>query len=188
MGQSGVQGLAALSVMSPVESIALALLIGMSNAAAVLVGNQIGAKNYEAVYYQAIGMTILSLIVGIVVALILYLCQGLVLDAFRALTDETRALAEKFMVILCFGIILRSIPMMVIVGVLRAGGDVKFCLYQDLIAQWLIGIPLAAFAAIGLRWEPEWVFLLFLTEEVIKWGGSLYRMKTQRWMKNLIEN
>ncbi|NOI78985.1 MATE family efflux transporter [Vibrio coralliilyticus] len=188
MGQSGVQGLAALSVMSPVESIALALLIGMSNAAAVLVGNQIGAKNYEAVYYQAIGMTILSLIVGIVVALILYLCQGLVLDAFSALTDETRALAEKFMVILCFGIILRSIPMMVIVGVLRAGGDVKFCLYQDLIAQWLIGIPLAAFAAIGLGWEPEWVFLLFLTEEVIKWGGSLYRMKTQRWMKNLIEN
>lgn len=188
MGQSGVQGLAALSVMSPVESIALALLIGMSNAAAVLVGNQIGAKNYEAVYYQAIGMTILSLIVGIVVALILYLCQGLVLDAFSALTDETRALAEKFMVILCFGIILRSIPMMVIVGVLRAGGDVKFCLYQDLISQWLIGIPLAAFAAIGLGWEPEWVFLLFLTEEVIKWGGSLYRMKTQRWMKNLIEN
>ncbi|ERB64803.1 multidrug transporter MatE [Vibrio coralliilyticus OCN008] len=188
MGQSGVQGLAALSVMSPVESNALALLIGMSNAAAVLVGNQIGAKNYEAVYYQAIGMTILSLIVGIVVALILYLCQGLVLDAFSALTDETRALAEKFMVILCFGIILRSIPMMVIVGVLRAGGDVKFCLYQDLIAQWLIGIPLAAFAAIGLGWEPEWVFLLFLTEEVIKWGGSLYRMKTQRWMKNLIEN
>ncbi|ANW25602.1 MATE family efflux transporter [Vibrio coralliilyticus] len=188
MGQSGVQGLAALSVMSPVESIALALLIGMSNAAAVLVGNQIGAKNYEAVYYQGIGMTILSLIVGIAVALILYLCQGLVLDAFSALTDETRALAEKFMVILCFGIILRSIPMMVIVGVLRAGGDVKFCLYQDLIAQWLIGIPLAAFAAIGLGWEPEWVFLLFLTEEVIKWGGSLYRMKTQRWMKNLIEN
>ncbi|NOH63436.1 MATE family efflux transporter [Vibrio sp. RE88] len=188
MGQSGVQGLAALSVMSPVESIALALLIGMSNAAAVLVGNQIGAKNYEAVYYQAIGMTILSLIVGIVVALILYLCQGLVLDAFSALTDETRALAEKFMVILCFGIILRSIPMMVIVGVLRAGGDVKFCLYQDLIAQWLIGIPLAAFAAIGLGWEPQWVYLLFLTEEVIKWGGSLYRMKTQRWMKNLIEN
>ncbi|MBN3491817.1 MATE family efflux transporter [Vibrio neptunius] len=188
MGQSGVQGLAALSVLSPVESIALALLIGMSNAAAVLVGNQIGAKNYEAVYFQAIGMTILSLIVGVVVALLLYLFQGLVLDTFSALTVETRALAEKFMVILCFGIVLRSIPMMVIVGVLRAGGDVKFCLYQDLIAQWLIGIPLAAFAAIVLGWQPEWVFLLFLTEEVIKWGGSLYRMKTQRWMKNLIEN
>lgn len=188
MGQSGVQGLAALSVMTPVESIALALLIGMSNAAAVLVGNQIGAKNYDAVYYQAIGVTLLSLLVGIVVAGLLYLVQGLVLDAFSALTNETRLLAEKFMVVLSVGIILRSIPMMTIVGVLRAGGDVKFCLYQDLVAQWLIGIPLAAFAAIGLGWSPEWIYLLFLTEELIKWFGSLYRMNTRKWIRNLIEN
>ncbi|MEF1290233.1 MATE family efflux transporter [Vibrio sp. M260118] len=188
MGQSGVQGLAALSVMSPVESIALALLIGMSNAAAVLVGNQIGAKKYDEVYYQAIGVTCLSLLVGIVVAVLLYFVQGLVLDAFSALTSETRALSEKFMLVLSVGIVLRSIPMMAIVGVLRAGGDVKFCLYQDLVAQWLIGIPLAAFAAIGLGWEPEWIYFLFLTEEMIKWVGSLYRMKTRRWVRNLIEN
>jgi putative MATE family efflux protein len=188
MGQSGVQGLAALSVMTPVESIALALLIGMSNAAAVLVGNQIGAKNYDAVYYQAIGVTLLSLLVGIVVAGLLYLVQGFVLDAFSALTNETRLLAEKFMVVLSVGIILRSIPMMTIVGVLRAGGDVKFCLYQDLVAQWLIGIPLAAFAAIGLGWSPEWIYLLFLTEEFIKWFGSIYRMNTRKWIRNLIEN
>ncbi|RTZ16737.1 MATE family efflux transporter [Vibrio aquaticus] len=188
MGQSGVQGLAALSVMSPVESIALALLIGMSNAAAVLVGNQIGAKNYDAVYYQAIGVTLLSLVVGIIVAILLYLVQGLVLDAFSALTTETRLLAEKFMLVMCVGIILRSLPMMAIVGVLRAGGDVKFCLYQDLVAQWLIGIPLAAFAAIGLGWPPEWIYLLFLTEELIKWFGSSYRMRTRKWVRNLIEN
>ncbi|WP_391087132.1 MATE family efflux transporter [Vibrio sp. NH-UV-68] len=188
MGQSGVQGLAALSVMTPVESISLALLIGMSNAAAVLVGNQIGAKNYEAVYYQAIGVTLLSLIVGIVVAVILYFVQGSVLDAFSALTPETRALAEKFMIVLSLSIILRSVPMMTIVGILRAGGDVKFCLYQDLVAQWLIGIPLAAFAAIGLGWEPQWIYLLFLTEELIKWFGSLYRTRTRKWIRNLIEN
>jgi len=188
MGQSGVQGLAALSVMTPVESIALALLIGMSNAAAVLVGNQIGAKNYDAVYYQAIGVTLLSLLVGIVVAGLLYVVQGLVLDAFSALTTETRLLAEKFMLVLSVGIVLRSIPMMTIVGVLRAGGDVKFCLYQDLVAQWLIGIPLAAFAAIGLGWAPELIYLLFLTEELIKWFGSIYRMNTRKWIRNLIEN
>lgn len=188
MGQSGVQGLAALSVMSPVESIALALLIGLSNAAAVLVGNQIGAKNYDAVYYQAIGVTILSVFIGIVVAGLLFVVQGLVLDAFSALTAETRLLAEKFMIVLSVGIVLRSVPMMTIVGVLRAGGDVKFCLYQDLVAQWLIGIPLSAFAAIGLGWPPEWIYVLFLTEELIKWFGSLYRMNTRKWIRNLIES
>ncbi len=55
MGQAGVQGLAALSVMTPVESIALAMMIGSSNAAAVLVGNQLGAKNFGPVYYTKRG-------------------------------------------------------------------------------------------------------------------------------------
>ncbi|MEH0665922.1 MATE family efflux transporter [Vibrio scophthalmi] len=188
MGQSGVQGLAALSVMTPVESISLSLLIGMSNAAAVLVGNQIGAKAYKEVYYQAIGVTILNVVVSVIVAILLYMVQGAVLGAFSALTDETRALADQFIVILSVGIVLRSVPMMLIVGVLRAGGDVKFCLYQDLVAQWLIGIPLAAFAAIGLGLEPQWIYLLFLTEEAIKWFGSIYRTKSKKWIRNLIEN
>ncbi|MBW3696771.1 MATE family efflux transporter [Vibrio sp. T187] len=188
MGQSGVQGLAALSVMTPVESISLSLLIGMSTAAAVLVGNQLGAKENEAVYYQAIGISIVCFLVGIVVAIALYFVQTPILNAFSALTSETRELAEKFILVLSVGIVLRSIPMTVIVGVLRAGGDVKFCLYQDLIAQWVIGIPLAAFAAIYLGLEPEWIYLLFLTEEAVKWGGSIYRMKSKKWINNLIES
>jgi len=188
MGQAGVQGLAALSVMTPVESIALAMMIGMSNAAAVLVGNQLGAKNFEPVYYQAWATIALNLLIAIVVAITLLITNNLILDAFSALTVETRKLAEQFMLILAFGVILRSIPMMAIVGVLRAGGDVKFCLYQDLVAQWLISIPLAAFAAIKLGLEPQWVYLFFLTEEVVKWVGSLMRMASKKWMKNLIES
>lgn len=35
LGQAGVEGLAALSVITPIESFALALLIGLSNAASV---------------------------------------------------------------------------------------------------------------------------------------------------------
>ncbi|WP_372378289.1 MATE family efflux transporter [Vibrio natriegens] len=186
MGQAGVQGLAALSVMTPVESIALAMMIGLSNAAAVLVGNQLGAKNFEPVYYQAWATLILNLIIAVVVAILLLVSNQWILNAFSALTPETRQLSEQFMLILAIGVILRSIPMMVIVGVLRAGGDVKFCLYQDLVAQWVIGIPLAAFAAIYLGWEPQWVYLLFLTEEVVKWAISLPRVRSKKWMKNLI--
>ncbi|MEZ9230749.1 MATE family efflux transporter [Vibrio amylolyticus] len=188
MGQSGVQGLAALSVMTPVESISLALMIGMSSSAAVLVGNKLGAKEYEAVYHQALALLVVNFVVGIAVSILLYVVHASILNAFSALTEETRTLSEKFIFILSIGLIVRSIPMMAINGILRAGGDVKFCLYQDLVAQWLIGIPLAAFAAMWLGFEPEWVYLLFLTEEVIKWFGSLYRIKSKKWMNNLIEN
>jgi Na+-driven multidrug efflux pump len=188
MGQAGVQGLAALSVMTPVESIALAMMIGTSNAAAVLVGNQLGAKNFTQVYYQAWATVILNVLIAVVVATVLLITNQLILDAFSALTNETRKLAEQFIVILAFGVVLRSVPMMAIVGVLRAGGDVKYCLYQDLFAQWVISIPLTAFAAIQLGFEPQWVYLLFLTEEIVKWGLSLSRMLSKKWMRNLIED
>ncbi|KEY91090.1 multidrug resistance protein [Candidatus Photodesmus blepharus] len=188
MGRSSIQGLIALSVMIPIESISLTLLIGMSNAAAVLVGNQLGAKNYDVIYYQALGLTALNLMLGIIVSITLYLLHIPILNLFSALTTETRALAEKFIIILSLGIVLRSIPMIVIIGILRAGGDVKFCLYQDLIVQWLVSIPLSAFSATVLNLPPEWIYLLFLTEEIIKWTGSLHRMKSKRWMQNLIEN
>ncbi|KUI99383.1 Na+ driven multidrug efflux pump [Vibrio sp. MEBiC08052] len=187
MGLSGVQGLAALSVMTPVESISLSFMIGISSAAAVLVGNQLGAKEYEKTYDQAIALTILCVFASIVVAILLYLLQTPVLNAFSALTPETRALAEKFIAILSIGIVLRSFPMSAIVGVLRAGGDVKFCLYQDICAQWVIGIPVTAIVAVMFHAPPEWVYLAFLTEECVKWIGSIPRIRSKKWMRNLID-
>jgi Na+-driven multidrug efflux pump len=117
----------------------------------------------------------------------LYAIQGPILDSFSALTPETRALADKFILILCCGIIIRSIPLTLVVGVLRAGGDVKFCLYQDVITQWFIGIPIAAFAAIYLGLPAEYVYLLFIFEEIIKVFTSISRLKSRKWIRNLID-
>ena len=187
MGQTGVQGLAALAVMVPVDSIAFSLLIGTSNAAAVLTGNQIGAKRYEAVYYQSVGVLFLSILLGILVGITLFFVQVPILNSFSALTAETRALADKFIFILSFGIIIRSIPMTLVVGILRAGGDVKYCLYQDVITQWFIGIPLTAVAAVYLGWSPEYVYALFLLEECIKCFTATGRLRSRKWIRNLIE-
>ncbi|CED70955.1 multidrug efflux pump [Aliivibrio wodanis] len=187
MGQSGVQGLAALSVISPIESIALSFLIGAAGAASVLMGNQLGAKKYEAVYYQSWGVLGLSVVTSFVIALFVMIFQHQILDMFPALTDETRAIAEKFMAILAIIIVIRSVPLTAIVGVLRAGGDVKYCLYQDIISQWFIGIPIAAIGALVLGFPPEYVYALFIVEEIVKWFGSIYRMKSKKWIKNLVD-
>ncbi len=188
MGQTGVQGLAALSVMTPVDQLSFSLLIGMANAAGVLTGNTIGAKKYDAVYYQSIGLLMLSVLVGICVSVLLYFVQVPILDAFSALTEETRLLADKFILVLCVGIIIRSVPLTLVVGVLRAGGDVKYCLYQDLATQWLIGVPVTALAAVWLGVNPEWVYALFLLEEAIKCFSSFSRLKSKKWIRNLIDN
>ena len=187
MGQSGVQGLAALSVISPIESIALSFLIGAAGAASVLIGNQLGAKKYEAVYYQGWGVLALSVATSVVIALFVMLFQHQILDMFLALSDETRMIAEKFMAILAVIIVIRSVPLTAIVGILRAGGDVKFCLYQDIVSQWLIGIPVATIGALFLGLAPEYVYALFVVEEIVKWFGSIHRMKSKKWIRNLVD-
>lgn len=186
MGQTGLEGLAALAVMVPIESMALALAIGLSMAGSVLVGNELGAQRYENVYFFAWGIIVINIVVSVVVALCVYFASDVILGAFSALTGPTKELAEQFILVMCVGLVLRSLPMMATVGVLRAGGDVKYCLYQDLTTQWGIGIPCAALGAIWLGWSPVWVYTLFLVEEVIKWVGCVWRIRGKKWVKHLL--
>ncbi|MEZ8131456.1 MATE family efflux transporter [Enterovibrio norvegicus] len=187
MGQTGEAGLVALSVMTPIESISLSLLVGIANASAVLVGNQLGAKRFDAVYYQAMTMVVVAVVVTMMTSLVFFALRDPILNMFTVLEGETRALTEIFFVILCVGNILRSLPTVLVVGVLRAGGDVKFCLYQDMFTQWFFGIPLAAIGAIWFGLPPQWVFAMFFLEAVFKWVSCTYRLRSRKWMKNLIE-
>ncbi|MBE1273574.1 MATE family efflux transporter [Enterovibrio baiacu] len=187
MGQTGEAGLVALSVMTPIESISLSLLVGIANASGVLVGNQLGAKRFDAVYYQAITLVVVAIVVTMTTSIVLYTFSVPILNLFTALEGETRALTETFFGILCVGNMLRSLPTVLVVGVLRAGGDVKFCLYQDMFTQWFFGIPLAAIGAIWLGFPPQWVFAMFFLEAVFKWGSCTYRLRSRKWMKNLID-
>jgi len=187
MGQASTQGLVVLSVISPIEAFSLSFLTGIANASAVIVGNHLGAKDQEQAYAQAIGFVVLAIGVTIVVSVVLFMMRAPVLNLFGALSSDTREMAEHFYGILCFGIILRSLPTTMVVGVLRAGGDVKFCLYQDLITQWLIGIPLVAIAVLYLGWSPTWVFALFFVEAVCKWFACIRRFRTRLWLRTLTQ-
>ncbi|SKA68844.1 MATE family efflux transporter [Enterovibrio nigricans] len=187
LGQAGVEGLAALSVITPIESFALAMLIGISNAASVVMGNQLGANKLDAVYPQAWGIAAFSFIGAVFVAGMMLLVCDPILSLFSALSPSTMALTEKFYWVFAGMLIIKSVPMSMIVGVLRAGGDIRYCLYQDIAAQWLIGIPVVAFAALVLKVPLEWVYALFAVEEMVKWVGSVYRVRAKVWIKNLVE-
>jgi putative MATE family efflux protein len=187
MGQTGTEGLAAFAVVTPVEAVSLSFLMGIANASGVLVGNHIGAKEYDKVYYQAILMMMVGFAVTLMVSIALYFSKEGILDLFTALTVDTRDLADTFLSILCVGIMLRSIPTTLVVGILRAGGDVKFCLYQDMFTQWFFGIPIAAFGAIYFGYSAEIVYCLFFLETLFKWFACIYRLKSKKWINNLVE-
>lgn len=185
MGRVSNEGVTALAVISPIETISLSLLVGVANASAVIIGNQLGAKQYDNVYHNAKILVIFAITLMVCVACMLYLFREPLLSIFTTLSVETHATSMSFMTVLCIGIVLRSLPTTLVVGVLRAGGDVKFCLYQDLCTQWLFGIPLTAFAAFVLNWSIEFIYACFFLETLFKWFACIYRLQSYKWIKNL---
>ncbi|OOE84125.1 MATE family efflux transporter [Salinivibrio sp. PR6] len=188
IGHVNEAGLAAIAVITPVESLSLSFLIGTANAAAVLVGNNLGAQQTDTAYHQAWQVAVFNFIAGVAIACLMLMIQPWVLSFFPALTGETAQITAYFYWAMCALIVVKTIPMAMIVGVLRAGGDVRYCLGQDFVAQWLIGIPVVLAAASVFEWPVYWVYVLLGVEEVVKWIGSLIRVKSGVWLNNLVND
>ena len=187
MGQASDEGLIVLSIITPIEAFSLSFLIGIANASAVIIGNHIGAKDFETAYRHAIVLIATAFLVTLCVSLSLYVLKDSILNLFTSMEATTRELANKFYLILCVGIVLRSLPTTMVVGVLRAGGDVKFCLYQDLLTQWCFGIPLAAIGALLMGLSPQWIFALFFLEALFKWFACIHRFRSKKWLNYLAQ-
>ncbi len=122
---------------------------------------------------------------GIVTGAILLLGREVILEWLNLTTDELYPLAAPAMFILCCAIWLRMLNLIIINGILRAGGDNKFCLRMDFIAMWTVGLPLTASAAFVFGLEFQVVYACMLFEEVVKFALCFHRYLKRYWMNNL---
>ncbi|WP_278235749.1 MATE family efflux transporter [Isoptericola sp. AK164] len=185
IGSTGVSAAAALAILSPVESLALALTIGLANAAAVVVGSTIGSGHVEDAYRQAWALVRLGLLVGVATCVVTWAAQDAVLGMFGAITPETRALTETLFAVLVVSFVLKSVSMVMVLGVLRAGGEVRFCLLLDVGAQWVLLLPGALLLRDVVGVGPVLVFALVLVEEAVRIGVAGWRIRSRRWLNDL---
>jgi putative MATE family efflux protein len=187
IGQQGIDGLVALSVLAPIESFALALLLGLSSASAVLIGNEIGGNRLPSAFVQSWIVLGFGFVCALGIVAIMLVLRVPIFSMFSALDGETLSITNDFFLILCGILLIKTFPLIIINGVLRAGGDIKYCFYQDILCQWGIGIPLMIFAAWLGTWSLPMLYALLAVEDIVKGFGSIWRMKSKRWMNNLTE-
>jgi len=143
MGFSGTQALAVMGVMVPVESAFFALFIGVASACSVMVGQALGSDNFVQARMLQRYFLRLTLILVAVVAAVLFLSRDALLTFFR-LSGEAKSLLSSAIVVFCIFSVFKVGNLLIIIGVLRAGGDNKYCLVVDTIVMWLIGLPIFA--------------------------------------------
>ena len=180
----GTETIAAVNIYSTVDNVAFALLIGLGNATAVLVGNQIGAGEESRAHRYAGRSIGLAIAFGWLIGASLLLIRTPVLSLYNV-SPLVIQNAHAVMTIAALAIWIRATNMIVIIGALRSGGDTVFSLILDGFVIWLVGVPLAALGAFVFNLPIQWVYLLVLSEELTKFIFGLWRYFSKKWINNL---
>lgn len=186
-GFLGTAAIAAAQVSLTISDLIWAFLIGMGNATAVMVGNEIGKGKLDNAFNIAKKLIKMEFIASLFLA-ICYVGIGYGIVGWFGLSEETMQLAIKCIFVNAAFIPIRLLGFVYIVGILRSGGDTKFCMFLDLAMVWLMGIPLAFFAVLVLKLPIYWAMCIVLTEEILKVIIASRRFKSKKWINILIEH
>ena len=102
-----------------------------------------------------------------------------------AVSDETKAMADTFMKLLCIIGFCMSYQMSCNCGITRGGGDPAFVMYLDLICIWLIVIPLSFLAAFKWNWSPLAIMLCLNIDQIIKIIPAAIKVNSHTWYRDL---
>jgi len=161
------------------------IFIGFASAAAVMIGNAIGAGDEESALSTSKILVKLSFVSSILVSLGMFLIAPVIIDQFNVQAGVARDAANLFNVYCVYGLA-RVFNLMMVVGVLRGGGDTKFAMTMEIICVWCIGVPLALFGSIVLKFPVVFLVWLFSTEEVVKAVLNFRRLVSHKWVHNVI--
>lgn len=182
----GTEVVAAINISSTIERVAMVLFIGMANACAVIVGNQIGAGQQKLALDYAKRLAILGPILGVFIGAFVYLTSGPVLG-FYNVTPEVIHIASWVIIIFALSVPIRVFNLINIVGILRGGGDTKFCLFIDISGLWLIAVPLSFIAGLIWHFPPYFVYLLATLDEAFKLILGVWRLLSGKWINDLTD-
>jgi putative MATE family efflux protein len=183
-GRMGTASYAAMNIVSTIEQLAFVIFIGISNATSVLVGNRIGAGKEEQAFVYAGRSLGLGVAGGVIVGVILQLVKGPILSLYNV-SPEVIYDASRLLNVISAFLWIRVNNMTIVVGILRAGGDTRFSLFLDGIIIWIVGVPMAYFAAFVLHLPVYYVYLFAMSEEVTKWLLGVPRYRSRKWIHNL---
>jgi putative MATE family efflux protein len=186
-GRIGTEAVAAINIIGPIEQMAFVLFFGLGQATAILVGHQIGAGEPDKAYLYAGRSLGLQGTGAMLMGGLAWLFGGSIFQVYKV-SPEVIVSARAILAVMSLGLWVRACNHVIIIGILRSGGDTRFSLILDGLVIWLVGVPAAAAGAFLFGLPVQWVYALTLSEEAVKLAAGLWRYFSKRWINDLTEN
>lgn len=181
----GTNETAAIQVVVALQNLTFVLIRGLGNACTVILGNTIGKGLMDRVYPYAIRFLKMGAYIALIIGLFISLLPQIGLLLFPSLTPEVYQLCLTLLRYMGVIFILKALNSILIVGVLRGGGDTKFSLFLEMGSVWFVGVPLAFMGAALWHLPIQWVVILASTEEITKLSIGLLRVKSKKWIHEI---
>lgn len=185
-GRLGTNALASIQIGQTVQNLFIVVGFGISGAAAAMIGAKIGEGKTHLAKVYAQRCIFLGTTIGLILSVVIFFFAPLFLLLFNVEEVVTHD-AILILKVLSLTITLKLLNMILIMGVLRGGGDVLYSLFAEACTMWCIGVPLAFIGALYLHLPVYLVFALIAIEEVVKFLLGVYRMISNKWVHNLVE-
>lgn len=177
---------ASAAVLDLAAQITFVLFMGTGSAAAIQVGQALGAGRPAEARRLGDRYAWFSPLAGLLVGLWLIPGGWLMPLAFD-LSPEARQTVTWLFWILAGVMPFKSAMHHLIIGVFRGGGDTRFALMLDLIGLWAVAVPLAALGVWVWGLPLPAIYALVVCEEIVKSALGWRRMAGGRWLHRVIE-
>ena len=184
MGRLGSDMVAANSLVIVVRDLLTTVGFGISSAAAIMLGKELGENQPEKARKDAGSLTRATLIYSVIAGILLFAATPWIPSLAKV--SETSAGYMKVMLYMNIpyqaGMLVNTI---LIASVLRCGSDTRYGMVLDISTMWGWAVPVGLLTAFVFRFPPLVVYAFMCTDEFVKLPFAVHRYKSGKWLTNI---
>lgn len=183
-GHLGTQDCAAMTLTYPIQGLMIGALSGLSQAAAILIGKELGKGDFDTAYDRSKKLILYGFVGSVILSSILLIFKGVYTDIYEV-EDIVKQVAQQ--ILIAFAIIspVKVLNMILGGGILRSGGKTRIILCIDLIGTWIFGVPLGLLSAFVFHLSIAYVYFILSLEECVRLLISFIIFRKKSWMQKI---
>ena len=182
IGHMGPSFTSAVSIVNVVNNLVSVFIFGMANATAVVVGKTIGEGRLADARRAANSTVAVSVVLSLVGTALLLAGQRPIMSLYNV-SQQAHDTALILMTILAAIQPFQAVGTVMVVGVLRGGGDVRTNLILDSGLLWVLAIPLGLLGGFVFHWSAPVVFFCLRCDNIVKSILGFIRLCSGRWVR-----
>ncbi|MDD2503219.1 MAG: MATE family efflux transporter [Clostridia bacterium] len=181
----GTTQIAANAVANNLNSMGCLPGSAISLAMITVVGQCIGAQDFDQAKYYAKKLLKLSYLLTIGMNLLVMIFLPLILPIYN-LSDETLKLASILILIHCICSLFFWPASFVLPNALRAANDVKFTMTVSIISMWIFRVIFSYILGMYLGWGAIGVWIAMIMDWICRLSFFIHRFRSDKWRTKYI--